>query len=98
MCLVSVGSTLFVIAPIHATLADTGMSDVVQQQLWPTFMKFQIFPMVLQVIIAVWFLNIYMYGNKLGSRIIFTMMSIASTPSNAERPLSGAAAACAATP
>ncbi len=74
MCLVSVGSTLFVIAPIHATLADTGMSDIVKQQLWPTFMKYQIFPMVLQVFIAVWFLNIYMYGNKLGSRIIFTIV------------------------
>ena len=74
LCIVSVGSTLFVIAPIHKTLPDTGMSDVVIQQLWPIFMKFQIVPMVMQVIIAVWFLNIYFQGNKLGSRIIFTIV------------------------
>lgn len=74
LCLISVSTTLFIVTPIHNELPATGLTDAVKRQLLPICMDFQIIPMIFQTVIAIWFLNIYLQGNKLLVRVIFTIV------------------------
>jgi len=73
LAITSVGTTLFVIAPIHSNLPQTGMTETVQQHLLNISTNFQIVPAALQVILALFLLNIYLKDTKVFSRLLFIL-------------------------
>ena len=70
---ISVGATFFVIAPIHSNLPQTGLTETVQEHLIPISTNFQIIPAALQVILALFLLNIYLKDTKIFARMLFIL-------------------------
>ena len=52
LAIISIGTTFFVIAPIHSNLAQTGLTETVEEHLLSISINFQIVPAALQVILA----------------------------------------------
>ena len=73
LAIISVGTTFFVIAPIHSNLAQTGLTETVQEHLLPISTNFQIIPAAMQVILALFLLNIYLKTTKVYSRLLFIL-------------------------
>jgi hypothetical protein len=73
LTIISVGTTLLLIVPIHLNLEITGLTETVQSQLLPLSIYFQIIPSTLQVIITIMLLNIYLNDTKLFSRWLFIL-------------------------
>ena len=73
LAIISVGTTFFLIAPIHSNLAQTGLTETVQEHLLPISTNFQIIPAAMQVILALFLLNIYLKNTKVFSRILFIL-------------------------
>jgi hypothetical protein len=76
LTIISVGTTLFVIAPIHSNLPVTGLIETVKQNLLPISLYFQIVPATLQVILVLFLLNIYLKDTKIFSRLIFILFFV----------------------
>ena len=70
---ISVGTTFFVVAPIHLNLPQTGLTEIVQLHLLPISTNFQIIPAALQAALALFLLNIYLKDTKIFSRVLFIL-------------------------
>lgn len=70
---ISVITTLFLIAPIHAALPVTGLAGSIKQQLLWISLNFQIMPAALQVVFALYLLNIYLKETKIFTRWLFIL-------------------------
>lgn len=73
LAIISVGTTLFVIAPIHSNLPQTGLTETVQVNILSISTNFQIMPSALQVVLALFLLNIYLKDTKVFSRLLFIL-------------------------
>lgn len=73
LAIISVGTTFFVIAPIHSNLPQAGLTETVQEHLLPISTNFQIIPAALQVILALFLLNIYLKDTKTFARLLFIL-------------------------
>ncbi len=70
---ISAGTTLFFIAPIHANLPVTGLTETVREHLLPVSVNFQIVPAALQATLALFLLNIRLKDTKVCSRLLFIL-------------------------
>ena len=73
LAIISVGTTFFVIAPIHSNLAQTGLTETVEEHLLPISTNFQIIPATMQVMLTLYLLNIYFKNTKVFSRLLFIL-------------------------
>ena len=78
LTIISVGTTLFFIYPIHQDLPTTGLTEGIQSRLLPLSLNFQIIPAMLQVILALILLNSYLKDTKFIARWIFIIVFVLS--------------------
>ncbi len=78
LAIISVGTTLFFIYPIHQELPAIGFTETIQNKLLPLSLNFQIIPAILQVLIALFLLNNYLKDTKSIGRWIFIIVFMLS--------------------
>lgn len=76
LTIISVGTTLFFIYPIHHDLLTTGFTETVQSKLLPLSLNFQVITAILQVLIAFVLLNNYLKDTKVIGRWIFIIVFV----------------------
>lgn len=78
LTIISVGTTLSIIYPIHQDLPAIGFTEAIQNKLLPLSLNFQIIPAILQVLIALFLLNNYLKDTKIIGRWIFIIVFMLS--------------------
>ncbi len=78
LTIISVGTTLFFIYPIHQNLPALGLTETIQSKLLPLSLNFQIIPAILQVLTALVLLNNYLKDTKMSGRWIFIIVFVLS--------------------
>jgi hypothetical protein len=74
LVLISVICTFFIIIPIHNILPESGLSPQVAVNLLPAVLKFQIVPMAIQALLAIFLLNIYFKETTIFARLLFIVV------------------------
>lgn len=74
--IISVSTTFFAIIPLHKTLQITGFNTTTYDHLLSVSLTFQIIPIVLQVLIAIWLLSIYLQDTKPFARWLFIIICV----------------------
>lgn len=70
----SVITTIFFLAPIHSGILTSGFNKEIQDKILEISLYFQIFPSLLQVLLALILLNIFLKDTKLFPRILFILI------------------------
>lgn len=78
LTIVSFGTTLFFIYPIHQDLPETGLTETIQSKLLSLSLNYQIIPAMLQVLLALVLLNNYLKDTKIIARWIFIIVFVLS--------------------
>ena len=74
LTIISMITTFFFIAPIHADFSTTGLSETIQQKLLPLSFTFQIIPAALNGFIALLLLNSYVQNTRLVGKWLFIII------------------------
>ena len=74
LCLLSVITTIFIIAPIHSGILTLGFNQEIQKKIIAVSLYFQIIPAFLQVLLALTLLNTFLKDTKPFPRILFILV------------------------
>jgi hypothetical protein len=72
--LISVATTFFTIIPLHKALQTSGFNTTAYEHLLSISLTFQIIPILFQILIVVWLLNIYLKDTKPFARWLFIII------------------------